>query len=126
MPFRLNGESCKALVDRWRSVDLQRRSFGDIRAELRIELNHVIGIEGGLTAGSGNRYVSKAGIEEVRVDARVGIYQDALCSEALRAVAGDCIPVVKVRVLFGIKIDSAVIVKTCCNESIRRHRLDDR
>ena len=114
------------MADRWRSVDFQRRSLGDIRAELRIELSHVVGIKGGLVAGAGNRDVSEAGIEEVRVDAGVGIYQDALCSEALRAVAGDSIPVVKVRMLFGIEFDSAVIVKTRGNESIRGDGLYDR
>ena len=76
-------------------------------------------------AGAGNRDVSEAGIEEVRVNAGVGIYQDALCSEALRAVAGDCIPVVKVTVLLGVEFYPAVIVKTRGNEPIRCDGLDD-
>ena len=62
-------------------------------------------------AGAGNRDVSKAGIEEIRVDAGIGIYQDALCGEALRAVAGDCISVVKVTMLLGVEFNPAVIVK---------------
>jgi hypothetical protein len=51
---------------------------------------------GGLVVCAGNRDVAEAGVEEVRVNAGVGIYQDALCGEAPRAVAGDCISVVKV------------------------------
>ncbi len=70
-------------------------------------------------AGAGNRDVSEAGIEKVRVDAGVGVYQDAVCSEALRAVTGDCISVVKVTVLFGVEFYPAIIVKTCGNEPIR-------
>jgi hypothetical protein len=91
---------------------------------LRIELNHVVGIEGGLVAGAGNRDVSKAGIEEVRVNAGVGIYEDALCSEALRAVAGDCITVIKVAVLLGVKFYPAVIIKTGGNNPARRDGLN--
>ena len=63
-------------------------------------------------AGAGNRDISEAGIEEVRVNARVGIYQDALRSEALRAMAGDCVAMVKVTVLLGVEFYPAVIVKT--------------
>jgi hypothetical protein len=85
---------------------------------LRIELNHVIGIEGSLMAGAGNRDVSETGIEEVGVDAGVGVYQDALCSKALRAVAGDCISVVKVTVLLSVEFYPAVIVKACGYESL--------
>ena len=107
------------------SYQLPAQSLGDIRAELRIELSHVVGKEGGLVAGAGNRDVSEAGIEEVRVNAGIGIYQDALRGEALRAVAGDRIAMVKVTMLFGVKFDPAVIVKTGGNESVRCNGLDD-
>ena len=40
---------------------------------------------------------SETGIEKVGVDAGVGIYQDAFCREALRAVTSDCTSVVKIR-----------------------------
>jgi hypothetical protein len=78
---------------------------------LRIELSHVVRKKGGLVACAGNRDVAEAGVEEVRVNAGVGIYQDALCGEALRAVAGDCISVVKVPMLLGVEFNPAVIVK---------------
>src|SRR5271154_7017875 len=104
-------KSRKALADRWCSVDFQRRGLGGIDAELRMELSHVVGIEGSLVAGAGNGDISKPGIEEVRVNTGIGIYEDALCSEALRAVAGDGIPVIKVTVLLGVEFYSAVVVK---------------
>ena len=84
-----------------------------------IELSHVVGVEDGFVAGAGNRDVSKAGIEEIRVDAGIGIYQDALSGEALRAVAGDRIPVIKVTVLLGIEFYPAVVIKTRGNQAIR-------
>jgi hypothetical protein len=53
--------------------------------------------KGGLVAGAENGDISETGIEKVGVDAGVGIYQDAFCREALRAVTSDCTSVVKIR-----------------------------
>jgi len=118
-------EYSDALTDRWHLADSKRRGLGDIRAELRMELSHVVCKKGGLVAGAGNRDVSEAGVEEVRMNAGVGIYQDALCGKALRAVTGDCISVVKMAMLFCVEFDPAIVVKTSGNYSPRCDGLDD-
>lgn len=40
-------------------------------------------------AGTRDGNVGKTGVEQVRVNAGVGLNEDAFCGEALRAVAGD-------------------------------------
>jgi hypothetical protein len=65
-----------------------------------------------LLAGAGDGDVAKAGVEQVRVDAGIGIDQDALGGEALGTVAGDGVPVVEVAVLLGVELNLAVVVET--------------
>ena len=76
-------------------------------------------------AGAGDGDVAKAGIEQVRVDAGVGVDEDALGGEALGAVAGDGIAVVEVAMLFGVELNLAVVVEAGGNATIGRDGLDD-
>ena len=48
-----------SLGDGWR-LDLQRRSLGDIDAELGVELGHVVCEEGCFMAGAGNGDIAEA------------------------------------------------------------------
>jgi hypothetical protein len=65
--------------------DFERGSLRNICAELWAELAHVVGKERGLVAGAGDGDVAKTGVEQVRVDAGIGVDQNALGGEALRA-----------------------------------------
>ena len=55
----------------------------------------------GLVAGAGDGDVAEAGVEQVRVDAGVGVNENAFGGEALGAVAGDGIAVVEMTMLAG-------------------------
>ena len=92
--------------------DFQRGGFGYIGAEFRTEFCHVVGEERGLMAGAGDGDIAKAGVEQVRVDAGIGVDEDAFGGEPLGAMAGDGIAVVKVAVLPSIEFDLAVVVET--------------
>ena len=93
-------------------VEFESRGLGDIRTELRAELGHVVGEEGGLVAGARDGDVTETRVEKVRVDAGIGVDQDALGGETLRAVAGDGVAVVEVAILAGAELDLAVAVET--------------
>ena len=69
-------------------VEFESRGLGDIRTELRAQLGHVVGEEGGLVAGARDGDVTETGVEQVRMDAGVGIDEDAFSGEALGTVAG--------------------------------------
>ena len=90
-----------------RLADLQRRGLGDIGAELRVELGEVVCEDGCFVAGAGDGDVSKTRIEQVWVDAGIGVHEDALGGEALGAVAGDGVAVVEMAVLGGVEVDLA-------------------
>ena len=100
-----------SLGDGRRWVDFQCRGLGYIGAELRVELGHIVGEEGGLVAGAVDGDVAEAGVEQVRVDAGVCIHKHALGGEALGAVAGNGVTVVEMAVLLGLELDLAVAVE---------------
>ncbi len=72
---------------------------------MRSEFGEIIGKDSGFLAGAGDGDVAEARIEQVRMDAGVGVHEDALGGEALRAVAGDGVAVVKVAMLSRIELD---------------------
>jgi hypothetical protein len=72
---------------------------------LRPEFCHVVGEECGLVAGSGDRDGGEAGVEDVRMDASVGVNEDAFSSETLRAMTGDGVAVVEMTMLRSIELD---------------------
>ena len=95
---------------RW--ADFKSRRFRDIGAKLWAELGHIVREDGRLMAGAGDRDVAKAGVEQVRVDASVGVHQHTLGGESLGTVAGDRVSVVKVAMRMGVEFDLAVTVET--------------
>jgi hypothetical protein len=52
------------------------------------------------------------------VDAGVGVDQDALGGEALGAVTGNGVAVIKMAMLIGIELNLSVVVQASGNESI--------
>ena len=76
-------------------------------------------------AGAGDCHVAETGVEQVRVNASIGIDQDALCGESLGAVASDRIPVIKMTVLTSAEFYSPVVVETGRNLPIRSDGLYD-
>jgi len=100
--------------------DFQRGGLGDIGAELRAELGEVVGKERGFMAGAGDGYVTEAGVEQVRVNAGIGVHEDALGGEPLRAVAGNGVAVVEMAVLCWVEFDLAVVIETGGNAAVGR------
>src|SRR5204862_137587 len=92
-------------------TDFQGGGFRDIGPELRAEFRHVVGEECGLVASTGDGNVAEAGVEQVWVDAGVGVNEDAFGGETLGAVTGDGIAVVEMTMLLGLKFDLAVVVE---------------
>ena len=82
-------------------IDFQGGSLRDIGSELRTEFCHIVGEECGLVAGAGDGDVGEAGVEQVWMDGRVGVNENAFGGEALGAVTGDGIAVIEMPV-FGI------------------------
>jgi integrase len=92
-------------------IDFQSGCLRDIGCELRAEFYHVVGEERGLVAGAGDGDVGEAGVEQIWVDTRVGIDEDALGGRALGAVTGDGVAVVEMTMLAGVEFDLAVVVE---------------
>jgi hypothetical protein len=61
-------------------------------------------------AGAGDGDVAEAGVEQVRMDAGIGVNEDAVGGEALGTVTGDGVAVVKMTMISGVKPDLAVVV----------------
>ena len=72
-------------------------------------------------AGAGDGDVAEAGVEQVRVDAGIGVNEDAFGCEALGAVTGDGVAVVKMTMISGVKFCLAVAVEARGNLAIRRN-----
>ncbi len=92
-------------------TDLQSGSLRYIGSELGAKLRLVVGEERGLVAGAGDGDVGEAGVEQVWVDAGIGVNEDAFGGETLGAVTGDGIAVVEMTMLLGLKFDLAVVVE---------------
>jgi len=67
----------------------------DIGSESWGESCHVVGEGRGLVAGAGGRDVAKMGVEQIWMDAGIGVNEDAFRNEALGAVIGDGVVVVE-------------------------------
>ena len=102
-------------------TDFQGGCLGDIGSELWAEFCHVVGEERGLVAGAGDGDVAEAGVEQVWVDAGIGVNEDAVGREALGTVTRDGVAVVKMTMISGAKLDLAVVVETRGNLAIRRN-----
>ena len=75
-------------------------------------------------AGAGDGDVAEAGVEQVRVDAGIGVNENAFGGEALGAVTGDGIAVVEMTMLAGVEFDLAVVVEAGGKATIGMDRLD--
>jgi hypothetical protein len=110
MPIKLESQP-NSLGDGRGLIDFQSGRLRDIGSQLGREFCHVVGEERGLVAGAGDRDVAEAGVEQVGVDAGVGVNEDAFRSEALRAVTGDGVAVVEMTMLACPELDLAVVVE---------------
>src|ERR1035438_4383877 len=123
-PSKYSDSHSDSLGDGRRLRDFQRRSLGDIGAELRAELGHVGCEERGLVAGARDGDPAKAGVEQVRVNGCVGVYKDALRSEALGTVTGDGEAVIEMAVVLGVEFFLTVAVETSGDTAVRRNGFD--
>ena len=101
-------------------IDFQGGSLRDIGSELGAKFCHVVGEEHGVVAGAGDGDIGEAGVQQVRVDAGIGVDEDPFGGESLRAVAGDCIAVVEMTMLARVELDLAVVVEAGGDAAIRR------
>ena len=69
-------------------------------------------------AGGGDRDIAEAGVEQVRVDPRVSVNENAFGSEPLRAVTGDGIAVVEMTMVDGVELDLTAVVEACTKPTI--------
>jgi hypothetical protein len=91
-------------------VELERRRLRKISTQLSPKPCDVIGEEHELMTGAGDGNVSEAGADQVRVDAGIGIDQDAFGSQTLRAMAGDGVTVIEVTMFNRIEVDFTVVI----------------
>ena len=71
-------------------------------------------------AGAGDGDVAEAGVEQVRVDAGVGVDEDAFGGESLGAMTGDGVSVVEMPMLTGVELDLPVVVEAGGEAAIGR------
>src|SRR5712692_9977459 len=89
---------------------LNSRTLGNLATQPLPKIGSVIGVDLSVEAGAGDGDVGEAGVEEVRVDAGIGVNEDAFGGEALGAVTGDGVAMVEMATLAGGELDLAVIV----------------
>ncbi len=92
-------------------VRFDRGCLGHLCAKLLAKFRNVVGEYRCFVAGAGDGNVAKSGTEQVWVDARVGMNQHALGSEALGAMAGNGVAMIEVTMFGGIEFDLAVVVE---------------
>ena len=117
-------EICHRVRCRVRKLD--SRTLGNLATQPLAKIGSVIGIDLSVEACARDGNVGEARIEQVRVNAGVGANEDALGGKALRAVAGDSIAVVEMRMLAGVELNLAVIGQACGDAAIGTDRFDDR
>ena len=88
-------------------------------SELWAELCKVVGEERRLVARARDRNVAEAGVEQVRMDASIGVNEDAVGGDALGAVARDGVAVVKMTMFAGVELDLSIGVETSGHVAIR-------
>src|ERR1700721_2561294 len=93
-------------------MDLQSGGLRDIGFGVGTKSCEVGGEERGLVTGAGDRDVSEAGVQQVWVDAGIGVNEDAFRGEALGTMASDSVAVVEMRMISGAKFDLAVVIET--------------
>ncbi len=69
--------------------------------------------------------VGEPGVEQVRVDAGIGVHEHAVGCEPLRAVAVDGVAVVEMAMLASAKFNLPIVVEASSYPSVRCNKLDD-
>ena len=67
-------------------------------------------------AGTRDRDIGEAGVEQVRVDTGIGVNEDAFGCKALGAVTGNGVAVVEMTMLVGVRF--AAIATISCRENV--------
>ena len=109
---------------RHRLADPQRGGLADFRPELLAEFSSIVGEHRRLVAGARDGNVAKAGVEQVGMDASIGVDQDALGGEALGTVAGDGVAMIEMAMFGRVELDEPVIIRPRGNSAIRRDGFD--
>ena len=92
-------------------IDFQSGCLRDLGSQLGPEFCQVVSEERGLVASARDGHVGEARVEQVRVDAGIGVNEDAFGGKALGAVTGNGIAVVEMTMFVGAKFDLAVVVE---------------
>ena len=75
--------------------------------------------------GPGDGDIGEAGVEQVRVNAGVGVNENAFCGEALSAVASDGVPVIEMPVLGGVEVNPSVVIEPGGDAAVERNGFND-
>ena len=110
----------KSLDNGWGLADFQGGGFGNVGAELGGKFCHVAGEERGLVTSAGDGDVGEAGVEQVGVNARIGVDEDGVGGEALGAMTGYGVAVDEMTMVSGVELDLTVVVEPGGDAAIRR------
>src|SRR5579875_3342388 len=105
-------------------IHLERGSFAHFSSKVLREPRHVVGEDCCLVAGAGYGDVAEAGVQEVGMNACIGVNKNALGGYTLGAVAGDCVAVVEVPILSAIEFNLPAVVEPGAHSAVRRDGLD--
>ena len=89
-------------------IDFQGGGLRDTSFELWAELCNVVGKERGLVAGTGHSDIPKPGIEQVWMYTRIGVDQNTLRGQPLRAVAGNSVSMIEMSMGCGVEFRSVI------------------
>src|SRR5208337_38041 len=103
---------------------LNSRTLGNLATQSLAKLGGVIGIDLRVEACTRDGNVGEAGVEQVWVDAGIAVNEDAFGGEALGAVTGNGVAVIKMTMLVGAEFDLAVVVEAGGQATIGVDRLD--
>jgi hypothetical protein len=101
----------KSMPGRYRLGNLYGRCFGDLSFQLVTHLRSVIRKDSRLVAGAGNGNIPESRIEQIRMHSGIGVDENPLGGEPLRAVAGHSISVVEVPMSKRVELDLTSIVE---------------
>ena len=111
-------EICHRVSCRMRK--LNSGTLGNLATQPLAKIGSVIGVDLSVEACARDGDVGEAGVEQVRVDAGIGVNEDAFGGEALGAVTGDGVAVVEMTMLVGVEFDLAVVVEADGQATIGR------
>ncbi len=92
-------------------ADFQCRSFAHFGRKLLAHLRRVVGKDRGLVTGAGHGDIAKTRIEQVGMDARIGINEHTFGGESLGAMASNRVTVIEMAMLNRAEFDPSLIIK---------------